>query len=92
RENPRYLAGIKLSPTLKVQADFPVAARHALGQADALWVLGTPMGALRQTLLQLLEIAPIEQWPPLVWLCKGFEVGTSQMPHQVVEEVLGKPY
>ncbi|MEK9817383.1 MAG: NAD(P)H-dependent glycerol-3-phosphate dehydrogenase [Limnobacter sp.] len=92
RENPRYLAGIKLSPTLKVQSDFSVAARHGLAQSDALWVLGTPMGALRQTLLQLLEIAPIEQWPALVWLCKGFEVGTGQMPHQVVEEVLGKPY
>jgi len=92
RENPRYLAGIKLSPTLKVQADFSVAARHGLAQSDALWVLGTPMGALRQTLLQLLEIAPIEQWPALVWLCKGFEVGTGLMPHQVVEEVLGKPY
>lgn len=92
RENPRYLAGIKLSPTLKVQADFSAAARHALGQPDALWVLGTPMGALRQTLLQLLEIAPMEQWPALVWLCKGFEVGTGQMPHQVVEEVLGRQY
>lgn len=92
RENPRYLAGIKLSPTLKVQPDFSVAARHALGSADALWVLGTPMGALRQTMLQLLEIVPFEQWPPLVWLCKGFEVGTGQMPHQVIEDVLGKPY
>ena len=92
RENPRYLAGIKLQPTLKVQADFALAAKNALNQPDALWVLGTPMGALRQTLEHLLQIAPIEQWPPLVWLCKGFEVGTGQMPHQVVEEVLGKPY
>jgi glycerol-3-phosphate dehydrogenase (NAD(P)+) len=92
RENPRYLAGIKLQPTLKVQADFAVAAKNALNQPDALWVLGTPMGALRQTLEHLLQIAPIEQWPPLVWLCKGFEVGTGLMPHQVVEEVLGKPY
>jgi glycerol-3-phosphate dehydrogenase (NAD(P)+) len=55
-------------------------------------VLGTPMSALRQTLMLLLETAPIEQWPPLVWLCKGFEVGTGLMPHQVVEEVLGKLY
>lgn len=92
RENPRYLPGIKLQPTLKVQADFALAAKNALNQPDALWVLGTPMGALRQTLEHLLQIAPIEQWPPLVWLCKGFEVGTGQMPHQVVEEVLGKPY
>jgi len=92
RENPRYLAGIKLAPGLKVQSDFALAAQNALNQPGALWVLGTPMGALRQTLEHLLQIAPIEQWPPLVWLCKGFEVGTGLMPHQVVEEVLGKPY
>ena len=92
RENPRYLAGIKLHPTLKVQADFALAAQHALNQPDPLWVLGTPMGALRQTLEHLLRIAPIEKWPPLIWLCKGFEVGTGLMPHQVVEEVLGKPH
>lgn len=92
RENPRYLAGIKLAPGLKVQSDFALAAQNALDQPDALWVLGTPMGALRQTLEHLLQIGPIEQWPPLVWLCKGFEVGTGLMPHQVVEEVLGKPY
>lgn len=92
RENPRYLAGIKLNPALKVQADFVLAAKHSLGQPDSLWVLGTPMGALRQTLERLQQIAPVEQWPPLVWLCKGFEVGTGLMPHQVVEDVLGKPY
>lgn len=92
RENPRYLAGIKLAPGLKVQSDFALASQNALNQPGALWVLGTPMGALRQTLEHLLQIAPIEQWPPLVWLCKGFEVGTGLMPHQVVEEVLGKPY
>lgn len=92
RENPRYLAGIKLNPSLKVQADFALAAKHSLGQPDSIWVLGTPMGALRQTLEQLQQIAPFEQWPPLVWLCKGFEVGTGLMPHQVVEDVLGRPY
>ena len=91
QENPRYLAGIKLSPTLKVQGDFGLAAQHALGQPNALWVLGTPMVALRHTLEQLLQIAPVNQWPPLAWLCKGFEANTGLMPHQVVEEVLGTP-
>lgn len=91
RENPRYLAGIKLSSALATQGNFTLAAKHALA-GNGLWMLGTPMGALRQTLEQLLQIAPIEQWPPLVWLCKGFEVGTGLMPHQVVEELLGKPY
>ncbi|MCQ8897651.1 NAD(P)-dependent glycerol-3-phosphate dehydrogenase [Limnobacter humi] len=93
-ENPRYLAGIKLNLHLKAEADFAEAARHALqGPADErLWVLGTPMGALRATLQALLNIVPFEKWPPIVWLCKGFEVGTGLMPHQVVEAVLGKPH
>lgn len=91
-ENPRYLAGISLTPALNVQADFTLAAKHSLGQANALWVLGTPMGALRSTLETLLSIAPLEQWPHMVWLCKGLEVGTGMLPHQVVESVLGQPY
>ncbi|HEX4856236.1 MAG TPA: NAD(P)H-dependent glycerol-3-phosphate dehydrogenase [Limnobacter sp.] len=91
-ENPRYLAGIKLNRALQVQPDFELAARHSLGAENSLWVLGTPMGALRSTLQQLQQIAPVEEWPPLVWLCKGFEVGTGLMPHQVVQEVLGRPF
>lgn len=90
-ENPRYLAGIKLSPALATQGNFILAAKHGLVE-NGLWVLGTPMSALRKTLEQLLQIAPMEQWPPLVWLCKGFEVGTGLMPHQVVEDLLCKPY
>lgn len=91
-ENPRYLAGIQLSASLKVQKSFPLAAQHSLGMPSSLWVLGTPMGALRQTLTQLLQVAPVDQWPPLIWLCKGFEADSGLMPHQVVEAVLGKPY
>ncbi|HEX4842988.1 MAG TPA: NAD(P)H-dependent glycerol-3-phosphate dehydrogenase [Limnobacter sp.] len=92
RENPRYLPGIKLAPGLQTQPQFAAAARHALPGGDGLWVLGTPMGALRQTLEQLQAVAPVDQWPALVWLCKGFEVGTGLMPHQVVEQVLGKAH
>lgn len=90
--NTRYLPGVALNPALAYQADFEAAARNALGQPDGLWVLGTPMGALRSTLEQLLALAPLAQWPKVVWLCKGFEVGTGLMPHQVVEDVLGQAY
>ncbi|MFN4327758.1 MAG: NAD(P)H-dependent glycerol-3-phosphate dehydrogenase [Limnobacter sp.] len=91
-ENPRYLAGIKLNPALRVQSDFALAASHALveGSAEGLWVLGVPMGALRATLEQLRSLVPLAQWPAVAWLCKGFEVGTGLMPHQVVEDVLGQ--
>lgn len=94
-ENTRYLKGIPLASGLQVEPDFELAARHALSHPDPdqrLWVIGTPMGALRSTLTQLLAICPIDQWPSVVWLCKGFESDTGLMPHQVVESVLGQTY
>ena len=94
RENTRYLPGIPLSVSLQVQTDFNLAAAHVFTapEGDRLWVLGTPMGALRSTLEALLALYPLRDWPPIAWLCKGFEVGTALMPHQVVEQVLGQPY
>ncbi|MDH4396106.1 MAG: NAD(P)-dependent glycerol-3-phosphate dehydrogenase [Limnobacter sp.] len=93
-QNPRYLAGIPLAEGLKGEPDFAKAAAHVfdVAQDDRLWVLGTPMAALRSTLEQLLSLYPLEEWPPLIWLCKGFEVGTGLMPHQVVEHVLGTEF
>ena len=88
-ENPRYLPDVALSPTLKATDQFSLAAQHADGE-QGLWVLGTPMSALRSTLAQLLQYKPVGQWPALIWLCKGFEVGTGLMPHQVVQDVVGQ--
>lgn len=93
-QNPRYLAGIPLPKGLKSQSDFALAAAHVFEapEGDRLWVLGTPMAALRSTLEHLLSLYPLHAWPPVVWLCKGFEVGTGLMPHQVVEQVLGTEF
>lgn len=93
-QNPRYLAGIPLAESLRAQPDFALAAAHVFEapDGDRLWVLGTPMAALRSTLEHLLSLYPLETWPPMVWLCKGFEVGTGLMPHQVVEHVLGTEF
>lgn len=88
--NERYLAGIRLSERLVGEGDFAKAAFHGLGQ-EGLWILGTPMSALRDTLKHLLDLHPLDSWPSVVWLCKGFEVGTGLMPHQVVEETVGLP-
>ena len=92
-QNPRYLPGIGLPPNLKACPHWVQAAQHAFGVPDGqgLWVLGVPMGALRSTLVQLLTEFPLSKWPPIVWLCKGFEAQTGLMPHQVVQAVLGKP-
>lgn len=90
-ENSRYLPGVRLNASLGVQPDFQKAAAHAAsdGVGESLWVLGAPMGAMRDTLKALEAIAPVADWPELIWLCKGFEVGTGLMPHQVVESTLG---
>lgn len=91
QENTRYLPGISLSKDLRVNRDLEKAALHASStQADGLWVLGVPMSALRSTLKQLQIFAPVALWPNIVWLCKGFEVGTGLMPHQVVKDVVGQ--
>lgn len=87
--NPRYLAGVSLSSNLHAVSDFSEAARFAL-RPNGLWIIATPMSGLRSTLAQLLSIAPVAQWPSLLWLCKGFEVDTGLLPHQVVQACVGE--
>jgi glycerol-3-phosphate dehydrogenase (NAD(P)+) len=85
RENSHYLPGFPLPGALRVTADFDAAVAHASG-ADALLIAACPVAGLRPLLLQL-KPYPI---PNIVWLCKGFEGGTSLLPHQVVQQVLGE--
>jgi glycerol-3-phosphate dehydrogenase (NAD(P)+) len=47
-------------------------------------VIATPVAALRATLTR---VASIHASAQVVWLCKGFEVGTGLLPHQVQQEV-----
>ncbi len=67
RFNARYLPGIALPPSLRVQS----AAEHALPAlvADAdLVIIATPMSALRGLLHHIRDCKV-----PVAWLCKGFE-------------------
>ena len=79
RRNERYLPGVELPASLAIGSDLSAATQGA-----RLALLATPVAGLRE-LLEHLRAAP-----PLVWLCKGFEEGTGMLPHQVVEEVLGR--
>lgn len=92
-ENPRYLADIPLTKTLRVEYDFAKAAHLSPKNSSdgALWVLGVPVSAIRETLEKLKSAVPVQQWPALIWLCKGFEVGTRFLPSQVVADVVGQP-
>src|SRR5690349_14942568 len=79
RRNERYLPGFELPSTVRVTADLADATRDA-----ALLLAATPVAGLRALLGEL--AAPV----PLVWLCKGFEEGTGELPHQIARATLGK--
>lgn len=78
RRNTRYLPDVELPAGLAVTSDLGLALRHA---EAGLYVIGTPMAALREMLQALPEGAHA------VWLCKGFEAGTGLLGHEVAREV-----
>ncbi|HEY3073928.1 MAG TPA: NAD(P)H-dependent glycerol-3-phosphate dehydrogenase [Burkholderiales bacterium] len=79
RRNDRYLPGFELPSTVKVSADLAEATQGA-----RLVLAATPVAGLRDLLGQLAGAVP------LVWLCKGFEEGSGELPHQIAAAVLGK--
>ena len=85
RENQRYLSGYAFPAGLQVVAGDLQAQAALLAQQDLI-VVATPMAALRSMLTQLRGVAA-----PVVWLCKGFEVGLAQgdglLGHEVQAQV-----
>ncbi|TCP11034.1 glycerol 3-phosphate dehydrogenase (NAD(P)+) [Crenobacter luteus] len=81
RENARYLPGVALPASLALTADLA----GAVAGAELLLVV-TPIAGLRPTLRALAALG--QPLPPLLWACKGFEAGSSLLPHQVVAEEL----
>jgi glycerol-3-phosphate dehydrogenase (NAD(P)+) len=78
RRNDRYLAGFELPSTVAVTGDLRAATQGA-----KLLVAATPVAGLRGLLQQLGGAQP------LVWLCKGFEQGSGDLPHQIAQATLG---
>ena len=82
RENPDYLPGIELPPSVSATHD----AEAALAGADMV-VLATPSQSLRANLVQW---APyIERDAVMVSLMKGVELGTLKRMSEVIAEVTG---
>ncbi|MDD5059322.1 MAG: NAD(P)-dependent glycerol-3-phosphate dehydrogenase [Sideroxydans sp.] len=80
RENKRFLPGIPLPDELKLS----LSLDETLADTE-LVIVAVPVAGLRGTLQQLAGLAsPV----PVVWVCKGFESGSSLFPHQVAEQVL----
>ncbi|HUQ77080.1 MAG TPA: NAD(P)H-dependent glycerol-3-phosphate dehydrogenase [Burkholderiales bacterium] len=78
RRNERYLPGIDLPSTVKVTADL------ADTRPAEIILAASPVAGLRQTLQSL------SSGKPVVWLCKGFEKGTGDLPHQIAAATLGE--
>jgi glycerol-3-phosphate dehydrogenase (NAD(P)+) len=77
RRNERYLRGIEIPAPVKISSNL-----KDVESADLL-LAATPVGGLRDLLKKL------HKETSLVWLCKGFEEGTSLLPHQIAEQTLG---
>jgi len=82
RENRRYLPGAAFPENLAVHESLETALA---GIRDVL--IAVPSHALRET------VTAIKTWVAddtrVCWATKGFELGTGELPHQVVAEVLG---
>ena len=81
RENQRYLPGVRLRESLRVESDFTRAAQSA-----DLHLVVTPLGGLRDTVRELHRVQPAT---PLLWACKGLEAGSGRLPHEIIAEELG---
>jgi glycerol-3-phosphate dehydrogenase (NAD(P)+) len=80
RSNQRYLPNMAFPSPLQLTADMDAALSGA-----ELLIVAVPVSSLRGTLQRIAQ-SPVAI--PVVWLCKGFEAQTSQLPHQIVEEIL----
>jgi glycerol-3-phosphate dehydrogenase (NAD(P)+) len=80
-ENQRYLPGCKLAQNIRIEANLADALR------DCELVLSVvPTNGLRAILIELKKRYCTA---PIIWACKGFEAGTSKLPHEIVADILG---
>ena len=73
RENRRFLPGFPLPESLRISHDLSTV----LDGTD-LSIVATPLSGLRATVRQLRGSGLLR---PLIWVCKGFEPGSGQLPH-----------
>lgn len=80
RLNLRYLPTSPLPEALIVTHDFGRAVSHGTA---GLTLIASPTDGLRAMVRQMRPLAPEA---PFVWLCKGFEQQSGQLPHQIIED------
>ena len=79
RENQQFLPGVAIPDTVIATADIEHAIRGDL------IIAASSVAGLRPTFKQL---RALQVTAPVIWLCKGFETGTSKLPHQIAAEEL----
>jgi glycerol-3-phosphate dehydrogenase (NAD(P)+) len=72
-----------LPEAIRISADLHEVIAHAKG---GLLIVASSVAGLRP-LAGMLATHDVDN---LVWLCKGFEEGAALLPHQVVQQVLGR--
>ena len=84
RVNARYLPSLALPESVQITGDLNAAVRH--GAAHGLTLIATPTDALRSVVRSVCDIATAA---PLIWLCKGLEQSSEQLPYQIVHQETG---
>jgi len=80
----RYLPDIALPSELNLSSDLG----ETLTGVDLI-IVAVPVAGLRSTLQLIAKLsAPVG----VVWVCKGFESGTSLLPHQIVTDTLPESF
>lgn len=51
-------------------------------------IIATPISAMRSILETLKKAYLNKNFPDIIWVCKGFELNTGMLPHQIIKEVL----
>ena len=82
RRNAKYLPMVPLPEALQVTDNLHASVDHS---ADGLTLIATPTDALRSVIR---DVSAISTHATLVWLCKGFEQSSDQLPHQIAQEEL----
>ncbi len=80
-ENQRYLPGFVFPHTLQIHTDL----HQALDQVELI-IIVTPMGGLRESLQNIRDFGFGNT--PILTACKGFELGSSLLPHEICQEIL----
>ena len=89
RENRAYLPGFVLPAALHLTADLAAAVAHAGPRGSiqpGLCIIATSVAGLRP----LLGALKPYDLPHVIWLCKGLEEASALLPHQIVQDVLGR--